>query len=726
MFSEIIGEPALNSNSIALQGQIRISQRLLGKNDSTISTALSAVVRYGEPGYRLGKSGLLNIWKDSTVPFASKCLSTLWWGHPDFRQANKVYSRSNIDSLNTSCLEDSLNSLQAEKDFQEFKRGLENLYRRLNKGGNLHMESIGTSFFTKFFHFYFKAYPLKSNPHYLPVIADDIMRSAVFAEMLDRGEGVESVFNTIDATLRTYVGYTDKFNNYASELGIDPFILEDVLFNRSKGIGKAYVNGFNGRTHLPHWIAGSYNEKSQAAIVFNNLTGETYLFEGPTASLWNELLKYDYEQGFRIDEICQKCGCGRFDLLSFFKDLIDKRILADHVSGKAELERIKKSVNRTKRSFLRSVKGVGNFHSVFESVDNDYRNLVESQGIPLAASIELTYACNEACVHCYNPNSPREGGLGTQKTKPTGEMTAVEYFPVLDDMKRMGVTKIVFTGGDPFMKKDLMKILRYAHNLKFAFSVYTNGQALSSNPKLYEELRDLYPQYVGLSVYSTIPEIHDSITRRKGSCEKTMQVAHWCCDDAIGLQIKCPIMRANKDSYGKVFDFALSVNGMPQFDVNITSSVDGDCFASEKLRLSEEQLLEVLKDPRIPLSIENSIGAIDRQPDMIFCGAGESSFNLQPDGTVSPCCAFPMDCGNVKERGLEEIWRNSEKLQKIRMLRYRDSDICGKESYCKYCNRCPGQSFVEHGVPENHSEDNCFLAKVRYHLVNNRRSSHPE
>ena len=175
-------------------------------------------------------------------------------------------------------------------------------------------------------------------------------------------------------------------------------------------------------------------------------------------------------------------------------------------------------------------------------------------------------------------------------------------------------------------------------------------------------------------------------------------------------------MRANKDSYGKVFDFALSVNGMPQFDVNITSSVDGDCFASEKLRLSEEQLLEVLKDPRIPLSIENSVGAIERQPDMMFCGAGESSFNLQPDGTVSPCCAFPMDCGNVKERGLEEIWWNSDKFLKIRALRYRDSDICGKEIYCKYCNRCPGQSFVEHGVPENHSEDNCFLAKIRYNL----------
>lgn len=717
MFAEIIGEPVLKSKSIALSGQIRISRRLIGENDSTFSIALSSVVRYGEPGYRLGKSALLEIWKDTTVPFAAKCLSTLWWGHPDFRQANEVYSRTNIDLLNTPCLEESLRSLQVEEDFQEFKRGLENVYQRLNYGGDLHMKSIGPSFFTKFFHFYFKAHPPISNPHYLPVIADYVIRSAVFAEILDKGENVESVFNAKEATLRTYVGYTDKFNAYAAWVGTDPFTLEDILFNHSKGIGKAYVDGFNGRIHLPHWIAGSFNEKCQAAIVFNNLAGETYLFEGPTAILWNELLKYDYEQGFKIDEICQKCGCGRFDLLPFLKDLIDKRILANRVSRKTELDRIKKSVNKRKRMFLRSVKGIGNFHSVFESADNDYRNIVDSQGIPLVASIELTYACNEACIHCYNPNSPREGGLGTKKTRPVGEMTAEEYLPVLDEMKRMGVTKIVFTGGDPFMKKDLMKILRYAHNLKFAFSVYTNGQVLYSDPGLYKELKELYPQYVGLSIYSTIPEVHDSITRRKGSCEKTMQVARQCCEDAIGLQIKCPIMRANKDSYGKVFDFALSVNGMPQFDVNITSSVDGDCFASQKLRLSEEQLLEVLKDPRIPLSVENGVGAIDRQPDMIFCGAGESSFNLQPDGTVSPCCAFPMDCGNVKEKGLEDIWVHSEKLRRIRALRYRDSDICGKESYCKYCNRCPGQSFVEHGVPENHCDDNCFLAKIRCELA---------
>lgn len=717
MLSDIIENYVQNDNAVPLNGQIQISRQYIGEDSPVISEALAAVDKYGHEGCRLEKNGLLGFWKDDTISFAAKCLATFWWGHPNHYVVRAVYSNDNLKILKSSYLEKAFCSLRETPDFSEFKTGLEALYRDFLPNGRFYLNRVGVSFFTKLFHFFFASHPPKSNPNYLPVIADDIMRSAVFAEMLDRGENVLDIFNPKDASLRSYVGYVDRFNDYAATYKIDPFTLEDIVFSMSRGIGKAYVSGYNSRIVLPHWIAGSYNVKSQAAIVFNNLAGETYLFEGPSAILWNELLKYDYERGFRIDEICQKCGCGRFDLLSFFKDLIDKRILADHISGKAELDRIKKSVNKTKKAFLRSVKGISNFHSVFESVDNDYRNLVGSQGIPLTASIELTYACNEACVHCYNPNSPREGGLGTQKTKPIGEMTAEEYFPVLDDMKKMGVTKIVFTGGDPFMKKDLMKILRYAHNLKFAFSVYTNGQALYSNPKLYEELKELYPQYVGLSVYSTIPEIHDSITRRKGSCEKTMEVARWCYDDAIGLQIKCPIMRANKDSYGTVFDFALSVNGMPQFDVNITSSVDGDCFASQKLRLSEEQLLEVLKDPRIPLSIENSVGAIDRQPDMMFCGAGESSFNLQPDGTVSPCCAFPMDCGNVKERGLEEIWRNSEKLLKIRMLRYRDSDICGKESYCKYCNRCPGQSFVEHGVPENHSEDNCFLAKIRCELA---------
>lgn len=717
MFNELVQNYGGKIDApISIQNEIDFTLRQCPGNALVIQTVDSVGKNCKENGI-IRKSELLSIWRDPKAPFASKCLATLWWGKPYYTQRKRVYSESNLQKLQDGKLEKELSRLHEEANLTSFKHGLEDVFRRLSRGGDLHMDGINTSFFTKFFHFYFTANPPKADPSYLPVIADSIMLSAVFSEIWNRGESVEEVFRTRAATLCSYVAYTDRFNTYANDLGIAPFTLEDILFNGARNLGRIYVAGYDRRLRLPHWIAGRYNGQEEMAIVFNNLKGETYLFEGPAARLWNELLKYDYEEGFRIHDLCTELGCSQFDLFSFMAELVEKKIVIDHEFRDKELAKIRKTVNKSKARFLKSSNGVGNYHSAYESVDNDYRNRVNAHGIPFAATIELTYACNEACIHCYNPCSPREGEMETQKIVPAGEMRAEEYFPILDSMAKMGVAKLVLTGGDPFMKKDFMSILRYAHKLKFAVSIYTNGQALYAKPELYKEMKATYPQYVGLSLYSTIPEVHDGITRRKGSCEKTMAVAKWCFDDALGLQLKCPIMQANKDSYERVYDFAIQVNGMPQFDVNITSGVDGDCFASQNLRLNAGQLGEILKDARIPLSIENAVGVIERCPEMCFCGAGDSSFNLQPDGILSPCPAFPLNCGDVRKQGFESVWKDSKALQKVRALRYKDSDICGKEEFCKYCNRCIGQSFVEHGVAENHCEDNCFIAKIRYDIA---------
>ena len=724
MFAECLASCGcvLNDAAVRIDGQIRACKRIAGDNQ-IINEAEACVDRVASTPGMLKKSELLETWKDATISFAARCLVTLWWGHPSRFYLQRVYSRQNFEILRSPDVEEAFKALSAEENLEKFKLHLERLFVNFRPQGRFHLDGVNVSFFTKFFHFWFAAHTPQSNPEYLPVIADDIMRLAVFAEMMDRGENVEEIFNTRDASLNTYVPFVDKFNALAKEFRISPFEMEDILFNHSKRVGSVYLAAYNNRLHLPDWIAGRYNETENIAIIFNNLMAETYLFENAAASLLGKMLEYDYCEGFDMESLKAEFQCSRFELLCFIRELMDKKIVVDHKFNDTELKAIKQSVNKAKQQFLKSKSGVGNFHASYESVDADYRNRCSAHGIPFSMSFELTYACNEACIHCYNPESPRQGGMETVKIKPQGEMSAQEYFPVLDALKKMGVAKVIFTGGDPFMKKDVMEIMRYAHKLKFALSVYTNGQALYSNQNLYNEVKELYPQYVGLSIYSTVPEIHDKITRRKGSCEKTMALARKFHEDAVGLQIKCPIMQANKDTYGDVYDFARSVNGMPQFDVNITSSIDGDCFASQNLRMTEEQLLEVLKDQRIPLSIENSVGVIDRLPEMCFCGAGDISFNIKPDGTLTPCCAYPQGCGNVKDMPVDELWKKSEELKKVRSLRYGDSDICGKEPFCKYCNRCIGQSYVEHGVAENHSEDNCFLAKIRYKLAENKENA---
>ena len=89
-----------------------------------------------------------------------------------------------------------------------------------------------------------------------------------------------------------------------------------------------------------------------------------------------------------------------------------------------------------------------------------------------------------------------------------------------------------------------------------------------------------------------------------------------------------------------------------------------------------------------------------------------NNINIQPDGNVCPCIAFPMQAGNVKTDKLKDIY-NSVTFNNIRNIRYRDSDRCGKETYCKWCNRCIGQSYIATGNAANASEDNCFIARLR-------------
>ncbi|MBK9320804.1 MAG: radical SAM protein [Bacteroidetes bacterium] len=84
--------------------------------------------------------------------------------------------------------------------------------------------------------------------------------------------------------------------------------------------------------------------------------------------------------------------------------------------------------------------------------EDTYMNLIEKPRIPFVVMFELTYSCNEKCVHCFNPGAARNENEKSTRTDRK-EIDISHYEKLLNDLQQMGVVKIIITGGDPFVKK---------------------------------------------------------------------------------------------------------------------------------------------------------------------------------------------------------------------------------------------------------------------------------
>jgi MoaA/NifB/PqqE/SkfB family radical SAM enzyme len=103
-----------------------------------------------------------------------------------------------------------------------------------------------------------------------------------------------------------------------------------------------------------------------------------------------------------------------------------------------------------------------------QSYNNFWQNIHcsgKKHAFPLRVMFELTYRCNFKCPHCYVPF----------KYRKCKELETKEVFAILDQLKDIGCFYLGFTGGEPFMRKDILDILWYAKKKGFEIIIYTNG-----------------------------------------------------------------------------------------------------------------------------------------------------------------------------------------------------------------------------------------------------------
>ncbi len=327
-----------------------------------------------------------------------------------------------------------------------------------------------------------------------------------------------------------------------------------------------------------------------------------------------------------------------------------------------------------------------------------------ARGNPISAQLDLTWRCNEGCVHCYLDHSVGD------------DMDTAEVRGVLDQLAAAGVMFLTLSGGEIMLRKDIFEIVAYARALLFDVRLKTNGVLIGESEA--DRFAELGVREVHISIYSHLPEVHDEITKVPGSFARSIEAMKRLKSRGMAVKINVSVMKDGAD-YGRLRALADGLGTRIMFDPTIMPMMDGgrtptflNISSAERARFfSDPAVLSAFGDEacKAPAAVDDDL--LNSAP----CGAGHTSCYISPQGDVTPCAQFPLVCGSLRRNGFQEIWKSSSQLAEVRSLRNRDLTVCGSCSSLSSCSHCAGMAFKEgdmRGAPLINCQNTYFKTKV--------------
>jgi AdoMet-dependent heme synthase len=319
--------------------------------------------------------------------------------------------------------------------------------------------------------------------------------------------------------------------------------------------------------------------------------------------------------------------------------------------------------------------------------------------IPLAVHFDLTYRCNERCIHCYLDHDDH------------GELTTAEVVDVLEQLAAAGTLFLTLSGGELLLRKDFYELLAHARRLRFDVKIKSNAILIREQDAA--RIRALGVRQVQISVYSHRPAVHDAITKVAGSLDRTLNAIRFLTSQGLKVTIANVLMRQNAGDYTGVRALAAELGVEYTVDPTITPKMDGDT-SPLALRMPATHVLQLFKD-RTLVGEDFCAPAGPADPevlDSLPCSAGHVACYISPYGDVYPCVQFPLASGNLRRQRFEEIWHHSPQLNEVRSIRVRDLATCPSCDHVSTCTRCPGLAYME-GNMRGPSSADCEKSALR-------------
>jgi MoaA/NifB/PqqE/SkfB family radical SAM enzyme len=272
-------------------------------------------------------------------------------------------------------------------------------------------------------------------------------------------------------------------------------------------------------------------------------------------------------------------------------------------------------------------------------------HLLSKTNGPSHAQIGLTNACPQNCLYCYNKH--RRG-----KTMDTATI-----IKLIQDLKKMGLLWLGFTGGEPLLNKDIVKITESAGN-DVALKLFTTGCTLTR--QLASDLKKAGLMYVTVSLDHWQEEKHDEVRRYPGAFQtalKAIDIFKEIADLHVGVSA---VLSKDMIRNGQVEEFLQFLTGLDIHEAWLCETKPSiDAYWNEEQVITEDDRIYLSrlqdqhnKEGKITV---NYLGHFEGR-EHFGCNAGHKMVYIDAFGEVSPCVFTPMTFGNVKEESIEILF----------------------------------------------------------------------
>jgi 12,18-didecarboxysiroheme deacetylase len=322
-----------------------------------------------------------------------------------------------------------------------------------------------------------------------------------------------------------------------------------------------------------------------------------------------------------------------------------------------------------------------------------------------------TRTCNLKCEHCYaQSDGHRYDQLSTEEAKV-----------MIDDLAAFGAPVLLFSGGEPTMRPDLLELMHYAKSKGMRVVISTNGTLIT--PELAKQFAEVGLSYVGVS-FDGDPETHDKFRGVQGSFDRALQGLKNAQAEGIKVGLRFTINKHNWREINDIFDLMQREGINRACFYHLVYSGRGSEMIDEDLNHEEtRQAVRLIMDrtkqwfdeggtPEI-LTVDNHADApfvymelLKENPEraekvmqLLQWNQGNSSGNgigcISWDGEVYADQFWRhYSFGNVKDRPFSEIWSDVSRTDERSELMFRLKDkrpfVKGRCADCRWLDVCGG------------------------------------